>query len=380
MELTIDSEFKALIPPLSSYERDQLRDNVLADGIRDSLVTWRGILLDGHNRYEIATDYGLTFKTAEIELPDRDAALLWIINNQLGRRNLTPQQTMYLHGKRYEAEKRQDGGHGDQKSGYQNDTPIRDTAERIAQDVGVSAPTIKRAAAFARNVDAIADAAGDDAREAILSGEIKLTQEGVGVLADVAREEPEKARQFYATTTARQDVAVTVFSSESNEYYTPSPYIEAARRAMGSIDLDPASCAEAQGTIQAGRYFTAADDGLTQDWMGNVWVNPPYGKIGNDSSQGMWGEYLLRQYALGNVTQGILLVKAAVGYEWFERLWDRLPVCFARERISFIKPGGSNDGSSKQGTAFFYVGENVDSFIAEFKTFGRIILPNEQHR
>jgi len=98
---TIDAEFRTLIPALSKDERAQLEASVLAEGCRDALVVWQGILLDGHNRYEICTAHSLPFETVEIDLPDREAAITWIINNQLGRRNLTPEQASYLRGKRY---------------------------------------------------------------------------------------------------------------------------------------------------------------------------------------------------------------------------------------------------------------------------------------
>lgn len=179
--------------------------------------------------------------------------------------------------------------------------------------------------------------------------------------------------QFYETTNARQDVAVTIFSSESNEYYTPAQYIEAAREVMGEIDLDPASCMAAQRTVKAMTYYTERDDGMTRDWTGRVWLNPPYGKIGNNSSQGQWAWRLVSEYDAGHVSEGIVLVKAAVGYQWFEALWDRLPVCFARERISFVRADGNDAGKSKQGTAFFYVGPDPTRFAEVFSKFGRII-------
>jgi len=197
-------------------------------------------------------------------------------------------------------------------------------------------------------------------------------------LEDWEPEEEAILDQFYETTNARQDVAVTVFSSESNEYYTPPQYIEAAREVMGGIDLDPASCEIAQQAVRASRYYTERDDGLVQEWIGRVWMNPPYGKVGNESSQGYWAQRLIEQHKAGNVTEAVFLVKAAVGYEWFEALWDQLPVCFARDRISFIRVDGNDDGQSKQGTAFFYVGPNVQRFIAVFGQFGRIILPENQ--
>jgi N6-adenosine-specific RNA methylase IME4 len=87
--IRIDAEFQALIPPLRPEELAQLEANILAEGIRDPLVTWGGVLIDGHNRYAIAERHGLTYQTVEREFDDRDAAVLWVIYNQFGRRNLT---------------------------------------------------------------------------------------------------------------------------------------------------------------------------------------------------------------------------------------------------------------------------------------------------
>ena len=90
MAIKIDPEFKALIPPLSAEERRQLEANIAADGCRDPLVTWCGLLLDGHNRHEICEATGTRYETREIILANRDEALVWIIRNQFGRRKLEP--------------------------------------------------------------------------------------------------------------------------------------------------------------------------------------------------------------------------------------------------------------------------------------------------
>ena len=88
MNITIDNEFRTLIPPMTEEEFSDLEANCLENGILDSLKVWNGILVDGHNRYEIAQKHGLAFKTEELELPSRDDVKLWIIKYQLGRRNL----------------------------------------------------------------------------------------------------------------------------------------------------------------------------------------------------------------------------------------------------------------------------------------------------
>jgi len=171
---------------------------------------------------------------------------------------------------------------------------------------------------------------------------------------------------------------VIAFSSESNEYYTPSQFVEAARTVMGKIDLDPASHEIAQQTVKATRYWTMADDGLSHEWHGHIWLNPPYGKTGSSSNQAIWAQYLKEEYEAGHVEEAVLLVKSATGYKWFEALWDIWPACFARERISFMCSEGDKEGQSKLGTTFFYLGNNVEKFAQTFTQFGRIILPEDQ--
>ena len=79
-----------------------------------------------------------------------------------------------------------------------------------------------------------------------------------------------------------------IHQSKSNEWYTPAPYIEAARRVMGEIDLDPASSTFANHIVRAKMYYAIEDNGLEQNWKGRVWLNPPYGKTNNKSNQGIW--------------------------------------------------------------------------------------------
>ena len=116
--MEIDNEFRNYIRPLSSEEFEKLEASILSEGIRDPLVVWQGILLDGYHRYKIAQEHGLDYKTVEVELPDRDTAKEWILVNQLGRRNLTEQEASYYRGKLYSARKQSHGG--DRKSSCQN--------------------------------------------------------------------------------------------------------------------------------------------------------------------------------------------------------------------------------------------------------------------
>lgn len=96
----IDPEFAALIPPLSPDEYALLDASIRRDGCRDALVVWRGRLLDGHNRFEICQRHGIEFETVEMEFDDRDEAMVWIIDNQKGRRNISDIDRIALASRR----------------------------------------------------------------------------------------------------------------------------------------------------------------------------------------------------------------------------------------------------------------------------------------
>ncbi len=88
LDLIIDDEFQVLIPSLSSYEYQILKENILKDGCRDPLVLWNKILIDGYNRYKICTEHNLKFNVVEKPFDSQNDVYIWIIQNQLGRRNL----------------------------------------------------------------------------------------------------------------------------------------------------------------------------------------------------------------------------------------------------------------------------------------------------
>jgi ParB-like nuclease domain len=148
-ELKIDQEFKDLIPRISEKHLEELERSIKAEGCRDPLLIWEGIIIDGHNRYEICRRNAIPYKVIEHPFETRDAAKMWIVTNQLARRNLTPQQASYLRGVRFLLEKRKAGGHGSRFS------PFGETAEKIARATGVSKQTVQRDAQFARAVNSL---------------------------------------------------------------------------------------------------------------------------------------------------------------------------------------------------------------------------------
>jgi|GEM_PF-3136896 len=212
--LQIDPEFKNLIPPLSSEEKVQLEANLKEFGCIDPLIVWlgRGILLDGHNRYEICTSLQIPYKIVEINLLDRGAAICWIANHQLGRRNITPETASYLRGKRYlhlkgnrEDNLKQNLPKGnffpsveddleqDQPKG--NFFPSGNTAKTLAEQYKVSDRTIKNDAQFTAALDTLATALGEDLKHSILTRIARLTKKEILSLANVVRNEGKEVAQ-----------------------------------------------------------------------------------------------------------------------------------------------------------------------------------------
>ena len=195
LHLNIDPEFASIIPPLREEEQKQLEENILADGVViNPLIVWNGVIVDGHNRYRILQQHPeIQFTTYEKAFSDRYEAIAWICRNQLGRRNLTPQQFKYLMGQQYGAEKASHGGDrksDQQKSSGQNDHLIEKekTRQRIANENHVSESFVRRSEYFAQGVDA-AEEVEPGIKQEILTGSIKPTEKAVAAIAKAPPEE-----------------------------------------------------------------------------------------------------------------------------------------------------------------------------------------------
>ena len=154
------------------------------------------------------------------------------------------------------------------------------------------------------------------------------------------------------------------------EWFTPVEIIEAARATMGGIVLDPFSCAEANETVGASNYFTKEQDGLKQEWFGNVWMNHPYGRTTN----GPCIQKALAEFASGRVKQLCCITYASTTERWFRPLMQ-FPQCFFHRRTAFREPGGRTISGAKKGCAVTYMGPHLDRFAANFAPFGTIKVP-----
>ena len=163
VNIIIDNEFKKLIPPLSDVERKGLEDSILKEGCRDAIITWHGVIVDGHNRYSICTKHNIPFKTIEKDFKSRDEAILYMIDNQKSRRNLTDYARGMLESKAMEilskqARAKQAAAGGDRKSAeykkialcnvaqsdFESKPPKIDTKKELASRIGVGERTASK--------------------------------------------------------------------------------------------------------------------------------------------------------------------------------------------------------------------------------------------
>lgn len=165
MNLKIDEEFQKLIPPLTVEEFTLLEKNIIANGLLSPIITWNNIIVDGHNRYNILTKNNITLTNQDIvkmAFENREEIVEFILKNQLGRRNLNPDQMSIIRGRLYLLYK-----HQGKKTSNQPDGKLG-TAEKIGKDFGVSKATVERDARFVREYPL--------ETEKIMSGQLTKTQ------------------------------------------------------------------------------------------------------------------------------------------------------------------------------------------------------------
>lgn len=201
--IVIIDELRSLIPPLSTEEYTQLESNILAHGCQTPLQLWQTpkqnlgieasssdeiayVLIDGHNRFKICTDHNLPFEIYQLSFDSIKDAKDYMINLQLGRRNLSPTQIAYFRGLRYNNEKADKNANllkGQNDPSKKNAEHLLDdslkgqnvpsklsTAERLAEEYKVNPKTIKRDAEFAKGLEKLQP----DLRNKILDGSIKI--------------------------------------------------------------------------------------------------------------------------------------------------------------------------------------------------------------
>ena len=149
-ELNILQEFEELLDPLTTDEYNRLQEDILDKGVLDPIKVWQGYIIDGHNRYNIAQSIsldGVRILDMTDSFNNEDEVKMWMIDQQLGKRNVTPEKKKYLIGIRYSLEKQEigDNQHVDMS------TPSFKPTEEIAKEYGMSRTAILDWAAYGSN-------------------------------------------------------------------------------------------------------------------------------------------------------------------------------------------------------------------------------------
>ena len=174
-DLTVDPEFRDLIPPLNEEELKLLEASIVADGCESPLIVWNGVIVDGHNRYAICRKHKIPFAIQEKNFSSRDDAMLWMLRNQLGRRNLND----YQRGEMVLVLKRQLASVAEMKmrAGIRStDNPEtnlsqgaeeRKTLSQLAKLAGVSGTQMKK-------IDKLANSADEETKTKLRKGEVSV--------------------------------------------------------------------------------------------------------------------------------------------------------------------------------------------------------------
>jgi len=208
--LSINPELKALIPPLTSEEFAQLQTNVLAEGIREPIITWQGTIVDGHNRYELAQMYDLPFKVKEMAFASMNHAKKWMAENQLGRRNLHDFVKGELNEviaecikaigreKLVEVGKKYGEGHKKEEEPLSIiDKPSHNTQKIVAEKLGWS--TGKKAM-----FDVVKKKAPEEIKEKLRQGELSMNQAYQEIKKEEKQAELEKKKEEYKAQSLKE--------------------------------------------------------------------------------------------------------------------------------------------------------------------------------
>lgn len=200
MSIIIDEEFKNLIPPLSTDEYAQLEENCVKEGIRDALIVWETpngskVLVDGHNRFQIAAQHGLHWNEKTMQFANRDEARAWIIRNQFGRRNLSAYDRSILALKLKpiiaEQAKANQVRTSENRVSQKSDEQKVSTKDELAKIAGVSHDTIHK-------VEVIENKATDRTKQLVREGNLSINQAFQGIKREEKKKEVQKRIEDYA--------------------------------------------------------------------------------------------------------------------------------------------------------------------------------------
>lgn len=337
--------FKDLHPAIESALRSSIeRFGVLVPVAFDQ----HGNVLDGHQRQRIAETLGVDYPRNVVIVSDEDEA------REIAR-TLNEDRRAMPKAERLEVVKalREDGH----------------SIRAIAGAVGIDSRQVQRELSgvdmstppATRGLDGKTYPARREPRQATEAGEatVDATHEEDEIPVEPATEPAPKEESEQKW---QGDKGVLITTGE-DDWLTPPHIVEAAAASLGAIDLDPCSSLSYMDNVPAALRWTVEDNGLSRQWSGRVYMNPPYGRPIGD-----WTSKLASSYASGDVTAYVALVPGRTDTKWFADFIG-CHYCFIRGRLSF----GNVDQGAPFPSVAIYAGPHPDWFHAEFAQHGLIL-------
>lgn len=352
-----------IFPSMSDSEFQHLKEDIAAHGQREAVWLYEGKILDGRHRARACEELDRPLRTVEYDGFDPTS---FVVSLNLHRRHLSESQRGMVAAKLSNLEHGGNRKATDQAANLPLD-PVPQS--KAAEMLNVSERTVRAAVKIKDSgVDELVHAVEQGTMSVSLASQVaSLPEDDVQAIAAL-NAEPQRMREVALETVHNHRAQGT----GENEWYTPVEYVESARHVMGGIELDPASSELAQASVMADEFFTIDDDGLTQEWEGSVWLNPPYAQpaIQHFVDKLVSSTGKLRGGTEGDVSQAILLTHNYTDTAWFQSAAGAAnAICFTRGRIGFLNPEGKK-AAPTQGQAFFYFGLDTDAFVSEFKQYG----------
>lgn len=336
-----------IFPWIEGAAFEELKDDIRKNGVLEPIVFLDGAILDGRNRYMAARDLGIEYPRVEFDGEDPTA---FVVAKNLVRRHLTESQRAMVAAKLAKLPI----GANQHSSGL----PIG----RASEMLNVGERTVARAKEVQEN-------GAPELIAAVEAGEVSVS--AAVEVATLPKDEQAEVVAAGAVAETAKDIrngkhVRGTFGTGENEWYTPADHLERARLVLGGIDLDPASSEQANVEVDAAEFFTIEDDGLSKEWAGRVWLNPPYAQ----PAIADFANKMVAEAESGRIVAAIVLTHNYTYTAWFQKLAGAASaICFTRGRIRFVSPTGEL-AAPTQGQAFFYFGHEVDIFADVFGEIG----------
>ncbi len=359
-------------PVMTDDELKALAEDIDRQGQLQPISLYEGDILDGRNRWLAVTRFSANGRQPIFEEVSTDSPIAFAISHNEKRRHMNESQRAAAAARAepfYAAEaKKRQGERADLVADLPPSEGERRPRGPLAREqagfaFGVSGRQVQSAKTVQRQ-------GSKKLNDAVDRGELSVAK-----AEQITKLYPDKRTQDAQVATIRESRMVTRVKGLTGEveWYTPGLYLDAAIAVMGGIDLDPASSQAAQEHVRARRYFTLEDDGLSQQWSGRVFLNPPYAMpFVKDFVRKM-----VAAYEAADISEGILLTNNATDTEWFHMAaYTCAALCLTRGRIRFLEASNGDlieKPSPTHGQTFFYFGPKGRQFEQVFSEHGIVL-------